>query len=162
MDELGRGERTRVERAGLAAGPALELAVLEVVDVDIAWRDRRFRRQRESVPAAVKAQVADATFRQPHGGELEFRLGIEHRESAAAVVIDDVGHVASVAADVEVFHVPAGCGRDAAALVRDRILEFELYELPVLVGEHVHAAAVGSELRHADADLAGALIQRRE
>ena len=53
-----------IERPGLAARPALQLPVLEVVHVHIARRSGGLGRHGEPLAGVVEAQVADASFRQ--------------------------------------------------------------------------------------------------
>ena len=164
MDELRGHERADIDRTRLAPGPALEPAVLDVVDVGIARRHGRLSRHREPAPRAVEAQVPDPPLGKPRRRELEPAERVEHGEAAAAVVIHHVGDVAPVVADIEILDIPQRVGCDVAARMSDEVLELELAELAILVRHHVHAAAVGREFRHADARLARmrGIIERRQ
>ena len=149
-------------RPELAARPALQFAVLEVEHPRIPGRGGGLGRQREPLAAVIEAHVPQVSFRQSRGGEFQLRLLVEHREAAAAVLVQHVGEVAPVGTDIEVLHVPERRGGDAPVLVRDRVLQLHLRDLAVLVGEHVHAATVGGELGAPDAAGQRLRLQRRQ
>ena len=123
----------------------VDAALLEVVDVDVARRRGASRPTwRGGCRCGRSASCRCGPRAGPAARSDTFRACRAPSRRLRPSSLTHVGDVAPVGADVEVLHVPADVGAHQPAVVRHRVLELQLHELAVLVGEHVHAAPAGS------------------
>ena len=147
VHQLGLGEVPGVEPRRLALGPTGDRAAREVQRVRVGGRARRGQRKAQLGTAPPPADVGNQAGRQLGKTARGTRRGVDHVQHADPIFVGDARDPPAVRRQIELVDVPGDRGGEEPVAPGREIEIREALKLGALVGRHIDAFTVTTELR---------------